>query len=128
MESVSWQTVAVLVSLVGTFAVVIIMSVRTIVAGVNDSVATSIKLQTENFDKKFDELSAAMESNNVDHRKLEREFLEFKAVMPEKYVGRNDWIRYGGGIDAKVDYVGEKVHTLSIQVAHLSEQLNEGKM
>ncbi len=46
--------------------------------------------------RRFEEVAGAQ------HR-LERDVLQLRAELPEKYVRREDWIRFASVIDAKLD-------------------------
>lgn len=53
---------------------------------------------------------------------LERHLLTLKAELPEKYVRREDWIRFAAVIDAKQDALSEKLNTLNARLAGLLER------
>ncbi len=59
-------------------------------------------------------------------QKLTRELLQLKATLPKDYVGREDWIRFGGMIDHKLDHLRSVVQTLSTQLAGLSTRGEDG--
>jgi hypothetical protein len=50
-------------------------------------------------------------------KKLEREFLEFKATLPEKYVARPDYIRGQSVLEAKQDALFSKMETVRLEIA-----------
>ena len=50
-----------------------------------------------------------------DLRKLEREFLQFQADMPFRYIARDDYIRGQTVIEAKLDAVAEKLEKVQIK-------------
>jgi hypothetical protein len=41
--------------------------------------------------------------------KLEHELFELRAVLPLEYVRREDWIRFSGTLDAKLDGMREEM-------------------
>ena len=43
---------------------------------------------------------------------LERKLLEFKSEVARSYVGREDWIRFGAVLDAKLDRLSEKMEAM----------------
>lgn len=42
-------------------------------------------------------------------RRVEREVLVLQAELPNQYVRRDDWIRFGGSIDSKMDALHSKI-------------------
>lgn len=69
----------------------------------------AVKALLARFQQQMDERFAALAS---DRRKesgkvsnLERELLELKAALPRDYVMREDWIRFGGAMDSKLDAI-----------------------
>ena len=42
-------------------------------------------------------------------RRVEREVLVLQAELPNQYVRRDDWIRFGGSIDSKMDALHQKI-------------------
>jgi hypothetical protein len=47
------------------------------------------------------------DSGDVDQ--LEKQFTDMRVNLPLEYVRREDWIRFGGTIDAKVDAIREEL-------------------
>lgn len=50
-------------------------------------------------------------------RNLEREFLQFRAYLPEKYVRREDYIRGQTVIESKLDAISSELKAVQIQGA-----------
>lgn len=64
------------------------------------------------------ELAASMDAYRTQQQKLERDLLELRAEIPEKYVRREDWIRFAAVIDAKLD-------TLRLALEQIREKVYE---
>ena len=88
----TWQIFGVLVTLVAGWSLVILQTIRTIVAK-----------QFAGLEKRF----MALEKIAEKQQGLERELLEMKANLPESYVRREDFIRYEVAINAKLDRLGD---------------------
>ena len=66
-------------------------------------------------ERKLAEVAKNAEAGQADVRKLERDFLEFKADLPTRYVAREDYIRGQTVIEAKLDAVFAKLETVQIR-------------
>lgn len=77
----------------------------------NTGLKDSLKTLTERIDK--------VETKNDS---LEKQFLTFLAQLPEKYVQREDWIRFSVSIDKKLDDLREVVGRAARSVAVLTER------
>jgi hypothetical protein len=60
---------------------------------------------TRHWDQRFGDLNEAVLEN-------EREILRLRAELPGRFVAREDWIRFSGTIDYKLDALYEKLDTL----------------
>lgn len=114
MGSVSWQTVAVLATLIVANGAIVLFAVKTML---NDS-----KIHT---DEKFNELEEKISGISTESIKIERQLLTFKADLPKEYVMRNDWIRFSSVIDAKQDGLGAEVRTLSVQIQLIIDRMKK---
>ena len=57
-------------------------------------------------------------------QEIERELFEFRASMPIEYVRREDWIRFSGSLDAKLDAMREEMRG---EIAEVKERLYAGR-
>jgi hypothetical protein len=62
------------------------------------------------------------DSSRVDE--LERQVTELRVHMPLEYVRREDWIRFSGTLDAKLDGMREEMR---VQIAEIKERLYAGR-
>ena len=56
-------------------------------------------------------------------QEIERGFYELRASLPLEYVRREDWIRFSGTLDAKLDAMREEMRE---EIAALNESLYAG--
>ena len=63
-------------------------------------------------DRSIHEIEEMAERGMGEVFELERKFLQFKAEVSQTYVGREDWIRFGAVLDAKLDKLNEKLEGL----------------
>lgn len=101
----------------------------TLALAIVGGIAFLIRTIVSQFDKRLDEKFQAQESSrksaaevwdkrfsglDESNRRQERELLELKADLPKLYVQREDWIRFGATVDAKLD----RLHTM---ITHLTK-------
>lgn len=54
---------------------------------------------------------------------LERDLMRLRAELPTEYVRREDWIRFSGTIDAKLDWLRDKSESTAQFVVQIIERL-----
>jgi septal ring factor EnvC (AmiA/AmiB activator) len=64
---------------------------------------------------KIEEVARQATKTQEETRQLERQFLEFKADMPFRYIARDDYIRGQTVIEAKLDAVAAKLEKVQLQ-------------
>jgi hypothetical protein len=57
-------------------------------------------------------------------QEVEHQLFELRAALPLEYVRREDWIRFSGTLDAKLDAMREEVRD---QIAGVKERLYAGR-
>ncbi len=57
-------------------------------------------------------------------RDLENAIIELRVNLPLEYVRREDWIRFSGTLDAKLDAMREEMR---VQIAEVKERLYAGR-
>jgi hypothetical protein len=77
----------------------------------------------KHWDTKFASLESSAGRDADKYAQLERDLLNLKADLPERYVRREDWIRFAAVIDAKQDALSEKLNTLNARLAGLLENV-----
>jgi hypothetical protein len=65
---------------------------------------------------------AAHEASRFDE--VERGLYELRAALPLEYVRREDWIRFSGTLDAKLDSIRDEVRE---EIATLKDRLYAGR-
>lgn len=63
-------------------------------------------------EKRFTHLEATASAWSSELSRLDREILKLKAELPERYVGREDWIRFAHTIDHKMDVLRDRLEDL----------------
>jgi hypothetical protein len=56
---------------------------------------------------------------------IERGLFELRAALPLEYVRREDWIRFSGTLDAKLDAMREEVRD---EIAEIKDRLYDGNV
>lgn len=59
-------------------------------------------------------------------RSIEADYLRLRAELPNEYVRREDWIRFSGTIDTKLDWLREKCESTALAVAQLVKRTKLG--
>ncbi len=79
------------------------------------------KVLLKQLDQRFRERDEKLNEvgNKIDE--VEKDVLRLRAELPSEYVRREDWIRFSGTIDTKLDWLREKMETTRQMVA---EQIN----
>jgi hypothetical protein len=57
-------------------------------------------------------------------QEIERSIFELRAILPLEYVRREDWIRFGGTLDAKLDALREEMRE---ELSGVKERLYAGR-
>jgi hypothetical protein len=95
----------------------------------------ALKVMLDRYLREIDGRVAKVEKEHRDyatkveraHSELERDVLRLRAELPEKYVQREDWIRFGSVIDAKLDALREALSRLTERVYEQSRRAREGQ-
>lgn len=75
----------------------------------------NIQQNFESTNQKIEEVAKQAAKGQEEVRALERQFLEFKADMPFRYIARDDYIRGQTIIEAKLDAVADKLEKVQIK-------------
>ena len=68
----------------------------------------------------FDRSRESAQRESARWQELERSLFELRAALPLEYVRREDWIRFSGTLDAKLDAMRDEVRT---EIGGLKEKL-----
>lgn len=96
-----WPTLSIFAALLTAWGAILLLAVRWMLGQFRDDL-----------NGKLDTLKGERRKDTAKLSELERELLELKAALPERYVAREDWIRFGGVIDAKIDALHAKIDYL----------------
>ena len=61
-------------------------------------------------------LEQKLDADTGEWRRVERGLNDLRAELPRDYVRREDWIRFGAGIDAKIDRVHDRLDELTKEI------------
>lgn len=112
MPDLSWEFVAVVTSIIGIFSAVILLAVRYMLQG-----------HREHVDLRITGLSEVITVGNDEVKRIERDLTDLKIDLPNKYVRREDWIRFASVIDAKQDALGDKLSVTNEKFERLLERI-----
>lgn len=74
----------------------------------------NIQQNFESTNLKIENVARQAAEGQKEIRALERQFLEFKADMPFRYIARDDYIRGQTVLEAKVDSIAQKLENVQI--------------
>ncbi len=74
-------------------------------------------------EERFGRFESRIDTLLENNKKLEQEHMALKAELPEKYLRREDWVRYITVIDAKLDALAERVANTNLQLAGLVNKM-----
>lgn len=75
------------------------------------------KVLMAQFEKRLDEKFKGIQKDLDQVKALEREFLEFKATLPERFVARPDYIRGQSTLEAKQDALYNMMTVVRLEIA-----------
>jgi hypothetical protein len=92
------------------------------------------RMLIKGFERRLDERFQARDASLADMKKqldrveqhgkdLERDVLRLQADLPKEYVRREDWIRLSTMIDAKLDWLRDKVEATSQTLSAIAERM-----
>ncbi len=101
MQGFNWEVLAVLLTVVALLNGGLIWGVKFLL----DRTMKHIDTQLQDLKEQYAEDSKELV-------RIEKEFLQFRAQLPEQYVMRTDWIRFSNVIDEKQDRLNDKFEAL----------------
>lgn len=94
---------------VTAWTAILIWAVKAVVSG-------QLAAERKFFQKQFDQLETNNSNNYDELKRIDEDLKNLRIRLPEEYVRREDWIRFGSVIDAKQDALGEKVGNLALRL------------
>ena len=85
------------------------------------------RLLLTQIDRRLEQRFGAIEAQGDEWRKLERDFLTFKAELPVHYVRREDYVRGQATIEAKLDAIAAKTELVQLTVARADRTADRGE-
>lgn len=87
-------------------------------------ISSQLASQRKYTDEKFLALTTAIDKQGDVIQGFERDLLTLKAELPDKYVRREDWIRFAATIDAKLDGLREAINNTNLRFASMNEKVS----
>jgi len=112
IDGIDWKVVSALVGVVMAWSVVLFWAVKWLLDG-----------HTTHLDEKFTALQNAANKEAEQLQRVEKDLLKMQAELPEKYVRREDWIRFSAVIDAKQDTLSEKISRVDMTLQRVDERM-----
>lgn len=100
------------------FIMILIAVLSTVIGTVKILWARIEKSLDQNFsatNRKIEDVAHQAAEGQKEIRALERQFLEFKADMPFRYIARDDYIRGQTILEQKLDAVAQKLENVQIK-------------
>lgn len=124
-----WQMLSGVLALCGGFFSVVAWFARKLIAQfelrlderfkARDESLAAVKSQMESTERRCGRVEEHVQS-------VEMQFMRLLAELPKEYVRREDWIRFGGSMDAKLDWLRTQTESLSKSVAKLTTLVKHG--
>jgi len=114
VAGIDWKTIGILVAMLTAFSGVVLLAVKVIV-----------NASQKHIDNALVSLSEGIEKNNSEWQRIENDFLKFQAKLPEKYMARDDWIRFSNLIDAKQDALTANLMSVNATLERLLERTKQ---
>lgn len=74
-----------------------------------------IKLLLMQFAQRMEQRLEMLSSESKGWRQVERELMDLRADLPERYVRREDYVRNQTIIEGKLDLIGSKIELMQLQ-------------
>jgi len=87
-----WEVLGGLLAMLTVFSGIVVFSMKAITGA-----------QNRYFEERLKQIETQIADSTKHWQDIERDLLRLRAELPEKYVRREDWIRFAGQIDAKLD-------------------------
>lgn len=103
-----WQLIVLLLAFFGcvfTFGTVLLKQIN---KRLDERYETQETARTE-AQRRWDEQFRRQDEHS---RKVELDLMKLRAQLPNEYVRREDWIRFSGQIDSKLDKIYQRIDTL----------------
>lgn len=101
MESINWAVVSILIGFAAAWSAVTLWAVKALQSS-----------GREYMTQLFNELKKNIAHQDLQVQKVDRDLMNLRAELPKQYVMREDWIRFNGVIDARLETVNEKLNRL----------------
>lgn len=115
-----WQVAGVVTSIGGAVVAAFVWLFRALIGQIEARLQTrfvQIRDDREQFEARLEERFRLVAAEGEAWRELERNFLNLRAELPEKYVRREDYIRGQTVIEAKLDAISSELKVVQIQGA-----------
>lgn len=80
-------------------------------------VEKSLKQSDKQLSDALGKVAEKLEKESADIRRIDRDVLELKAVLPKEYVSKNDFVRSFTVVEHKLDALGTKLELANIKAA-----------
>lgn len=102
----------------------LLMAIAVTVVFIGTLMLAAGKMLLAQLDARLVERDQAMSTLTSKVDEVERDVLRLRADLPSNYVQRDDWIRFSGSLDTKLDWLREKQDETRQLVTRVSEQVN----
>jgi CRISPR/Cas system-associated exonuclease Cas4 (RecB family) len=115
-----WQLITLLIAFLGFVAgafKLLLTQIDKRLDGRFEAMETSRAESQARWAEKFEEIAASNRREEVEWKRIERDFLKFQADLPVRFVMREDYIRGQSVIEAKLDALASKLEVVQLQGA-----------
>lgn len=79
---------------------------------------THLDQRFTHIEQRFVHLDKENKASHEQWQNVERELLKLKALLPVEYVRREDWLRFGSALEAKLDLMSYKIDEMRKDNGH----------
>lgn len=105
MDGIAWSVIMLTVTLALAWSTLLIGAIKWL-----------LTRYQEHINGRFNSLEKATKDRTERLHQLDRDLLKLRAELPNQYVRREDWIRFGGQIDSKLDALYERLDGFRAEV------------
>lgn len=109
-------------TIIGAFAAVIGVAGKVFLAQFNATMNERFRSMeqartqaSEMWGQRFDKLEQASNDEREQMRKVEKDLLQLRAELPERYVRREDWVRSQSIVEGKIDGLALRIENILLK-------------
>lgn len=106
--NLNWHAIGIILSVLTAWSALLLGAIRFFMA--RELRAMDSRFQA--LETSRERVRRAQETNLLQHADIEKQILQLRADLPQSYVQREDWIRFSGTLEFKMDAIHRRIDEL----------------